>query len=70
MRYFELAAELEQLLQDVCNEQGVPERRHDELRMLLQQPSSEWPACCRGSCEPCVDEQTAIAREVLRRASG
>lgn len=65
--HFELPEALEAILQAVCAEQGVPARRHDEIRMLLRQPSSAWPPCCRGSCQPCVDEQTSIAREVLRR---
>jgi len=58
---------LEALLQAVCAEQGVPPRWHDALRGLLLGPREEWPVCCKGSCAPCIDEQTAVAREVLAR---
>jgi hypothetical protein len=64
---FALPAELEAMLQIVCREQNVPERRHDELRALLLEPRAQWPACCNGSCEPCVLEQTSLASEVLAR---
>ena len=64
---FELPPSLEALLQEVCAEQGVPRRRHDELRLLLHQPQSSWPRCCGAACEPCVEDQAAIAREILAR---
>jgi hypothetical protein len=64
---FDLPAELEALLQQVCRERGVPARYIDELRLLLQEPPERWPACCKGNCVPCVDDQTRIAREVLAR---
>ena len=62
-----LPADVEALLQAVCAEQGVAARRHDELRMLLTTPPENWPVCCRGTCELCVDEQTSVARMVLAR---
>jgi hypothetical protein len=64
---FALPAELEALLQAVCREQGVPLRRHDELRALLLEPRAQWPACCGGSCQPCVLDQTSLASEILAR---
>ena len=64
---FDLPPELEALLQEVCAEQNVPRRRQDELRLMLQQPESSWPRCCGGGCVPCVEDQTAIAREILAR---
>lgn len=64
---FDLPAELETLLQQVCTERAVPRRRHDELRNLLREPQTNWPACCKGQCDPCVDDQVRIACEVLRR---
>jgi len=66
-RDFALPPELEALLQEVCAEHGIPRRRHDELRQYLMRPTESWPACCRGSCSPCVDEQASVAREVLAR---
>lgn len=67
---FDLPVELEQLLQQVCRERAVPRRRHDELRALLRQPQTSWPECCKGQCDPCVDDQARIAREILARAGG
>lgn len=64
---FELPPALEAELQQVCAELGVPQRRHDELRSLLSQPQSAWPRCCGAACTPCVEDQAAIAREVLAR---
>ncbi len=64
---FDLPAELETLLQGVCAEQAVPRRRHDEIRALLESRPSAWPLCCRGSCEPCVEESKRLAAEVLAR---
>lgn len=64
---FALPPELEALLQTVCREQSVPERRHDEVRALLLAPRTQWPACCGGSCTPCVLEQTSLVSEVLAR---
>ena len=64
---FDLPDELEALLQQVCKEEGVPARRLDELRLLVSSEPSSWPLCCGGSCTPCVDDQKAIAREVLAR---
>jgi hypothetical protein len=65
--HFELSAELEALLQQVCSEEAVPARRQDELRLLLTSEPSTWPQCCGGSCTPCVEDSKAIAREVLMR---
>jgi hypothetical protein len=62
-----LPGELEAVLQQVCAERSVPARRLDELRALLSEPEADWPACCRGDCNPCVLELTGIAREVLAR---
>jgi len=64
---FDLPAALETLLQQVCTERGVPVRHHDELRLLLRTPTERWPACCKASCYPCVDDRTRIAREILAR---
>lgn len=65
--HFELPAELEALLQQVCSEEAVPARRQDELRLLLTGDPGDWPVCCGGSCSPCVEDVKAIAREVLAR---
>jgi hypothetical protein len=62
---YNLPAELEALLQQICREQNIPERQHDELRSLITSPQSSWPACCGGSCSPCVEDPKSIAREVL-----
>jgi hypothetical protein len=65
---FDLPPRLERCLQQVCSERSVPKRRHDELRALLLQAEESWPACCRGKCEPCIDDQADIAREIRERA--
>lgn len=62
-----LAPELEALLQQICSEQTIPARQHDELRSLITTPQSSWPACCGGSCNPCVEDPKATAREILAR---
>jgi hypothetical protein len=64
---YKLPADLEALLQEVCREQNVPPRQHDELRSLITTPQSTWPACCGGSCQPCVEDPKSIAREILAR---
>jgi len=66
---YDVPADLEALLQEVCREQGVPPRQHDELRSLVTTPQSSWPACCGGSCSPCVEDPKSIAREILARWS-
>ena len=65
--HFDLPYALEQLLLEVCGEQSGPERQHDESRMLLARPSANWPACCGSDCRPCVDDQKAIAKQILGR---
>jgi hypothetical protein len=62
---YALPAEIEALLPEVCDVHGVPAREHDLIRQLLSTPEAQWPACCRGSCSPCVDEHKAVARKVL-----
>jgi hypothetical protein len=47
----------------------VPAREHDLVRQLLSTPEAQWPACCRGSCSPCVDEHKAVARTILLTAA-
>jgi hypothetical protein len=64
---FGLPAALEALVQQVCKEQGLPRRRLDEIRQLVESEPSNWPACCKGSCEPCVDECKTAALIVLDR---
>jgi hypothetical protein len=66
-RDFELPAELEAVVREVCDEQDLPERRRDEIRSLVEGPVADWPACCGGSCEPCVETSKQLAREVLSR---
>jgi hypothetical protein len=66
-RDFSLPDQLEACLVEVCRERAVPERRHDELRMLLLMPESRWPSCCGARCEPCVSDQIALAREAYAR---
>jgi hypothetical protein len=63
--HFSLPPALEVLLDEACERRRIPDRRRDEIRALLLQPSHAWPSCCRGSCDPCVDEQTQVAREIL-----
>jgi hypothetical protein len=64
---YNLPAELEALLQQICLEQNIPARQHDELRSLITSAPSTWPACCGGSCTPCVEDPKAVAREILAR---
>jgi hypothetical protein len=65
--HFDLPAELEALLQEVCAEERIPARRHDELRELVSTSPSSWPTCCGASCQPCVEDSKALAREILAR---
>jgi hypothetical protein len=65
--HFDLPAELEALLQQVCAEENVPARRQDELRELVSTSPSSWPVCCGASCQPCVEDSKALAREILAR---
>lgn len=64
---FDLPPALEALLQQVCSEQGLASRRHDEIRQLVQSTVESWAVCCGGSCEPCVEASKATARLVLAR---
>jgi hypothetical protein len=64
---FDFPSTLEALIQQVCKERGMPRRRLDEIRQLVESDPDNWPVCCRGSCDPCVDECTAAARVVLER---
>jgi hypothetical protein len=64
---FNLAVELEALLQLVCKERGIAPREHDGLRALLQSAPEQWPTCCRAHCHPCVDDQVLVVREILTR---
>jgi hypothetical protein len=64
---FDLPADLETLLQQVCHERGIAAREHDGLRTLLQSPPESWPSCCRAECKPCIDDHARVAREVLAR---
>ena len=62
---YNLPPDLEALLQQICREQHIPPRQHDELRSLITTPQSTWPACCGGSCNPCVEDPKITAREIL-----
>jgi hypothetical protein len=64
---FDFPATLEAIVRQVCKEQGLSRRRLDEVRLLVETATENWPVCCRGSCEPCVDECKAAALVVLDR---
>lgn len=64
---FDLPPALEALVLAECAVQGLPARSHDEIRALVSSPESSWPVCCRGSCNPCIDEHTSVARAILAR---
>jgi hypothetical protein len=64
---FALPPELEALVQQVCAEENLPARRHDEIRELVSTPPSTWPACCGANCQPCVEDSKSVARAILAR---
>jgi hypothetical protein len=68
-RDFDLPGALEAIVREVCEAQGLPRRRLDEIRQLVEADPENWPVCCRGSCEPCVEESIVAARIVLERWS-
>jgi hypothetical protein len=56
--------ELEQALAQASDEAGLQDYYRDMVRPLLRMPSTQWPSCCGGGCEPCAQTLVAVATRV------
>ena len=46
------------------DEHALQSYYRDCVRPLLSMPSSQWPRCCGGGCEPCSQVLIAVAERV------
>ena len=56
--------EVEHALATASDEVGLADYYRDCVRPLLGTPSTSWPRCCGGRCEPCAETLCAVARQV------
>ena len=51
-------------LQLASEELGLADYYRPCVRPLFTMPSTQWPLCCAGSCEPCAQLLVAVAERV------
>jgi hypothetical protein len=51
-------------LQRAGEELGLADYYRPCVRPLFTMPSTQWPLCCAGSCEPCAQLLVAVAERV------
>jgi hypothetical protein len=56
--------EVERALTLASEEVGLADYYRDCVRPILGTPSSEWPVCCGGQCEPCAETLCSVVRRV------
>lgn len=42
-------------------EVGLPEYYRSCVRPLFMMPTTQWPTCCGGGCDPCAQKLVAVA---------
>lgn len=45
-------------------ELGLQDYYRSSVRPLFSMPTSQWPGCCGGGCEPCAQTLIAVAQRV------
>ena len=53
-------------LTQASRELGLQEYYRDCVRPLFSMPTTQWPTCCGGGCEPCMQTLVAVALRVYR----
>ncbi|MBP6833128.1 MAG: hypothetical protein KA978_20235 [Deltaproteobacteria bacterium] len=61
------AEALDQALDESADEAGLPDYYRSCVRPLLRMPTSQWPRCCGGGCEPCSETLRRVASLTLAR---
>ena len=56
--------EFSAVLLRASRELGLQEYYADCVRPLLSMPTTQWPTCCGGGCEPCSQILIAVAQRV------
>lgn len=51
-------------LAQASKELGLQDYYKDCVRPLLSMPTTQWPSCCGGGCEPCSQTLIAVATRV------
>ena len=51
-------------LNQAGDELGLQVYYRDCVRPLFSMPTSQWPTCCGGGCEPCAQLLVAVAMRV------
>jgi hypothetical protein len=51
-------------LQQASDELGLPDYYRSCVRPLLTMPTTQWPLCCGGGCDPCAQMLVAVAERV------
>jgi hypothetical protein len=51
-------------LAQASRELGLQDYYSDCVRPLLSMPTTQWPTCCGGGCEPCSQVLIAVANRV------
>ena len=51
-------------LAQASRELGLQDYYSDCVRPLLSMPTTQWPTCCGGGCEPCSQILIAVATRV------
>jgi hypothetical protein len=58
------APEIDSALARASDELRLPVYYRDCVRPLLSMSMEQWPSCCGGHCEPCMQLLVAVARRV------
>jgi hypothetical protein len=58
------SAECARALQQAGEELGLPDYYRSCVRPLLVMPTTQWPLCCGGGCDPCAQTLVAVAERV------
>lgn len=61
------AEALDRALDESADEAGLPDYYRSCVRPLLRMPTSQWPRCCGGGCEPCSETLRWVASLTLAR---
>ena len=61
------AEALDRALDESADEAGLPDYYRSCVRPLLRMPTSQWPRCCGGGCEPCSEMLRRVASLTLAR---
>ena len=56
----------DEVIHTVCEKHGIAGEDVFLVCALLNRKPSGWPGCCGSGCDPCMENVTAAAEELLK----